>query len=266
MKSSQNEMRKSLKYLLVFVLLFVAGMAVRDIFLSGDKDESLLFYCGAGLRPAVSEIVESFEDETGIHIRTNYGASNILLGQIKVNREGDLFMPGDEIYVQEAMKDDLVLESHSVTVFIPVIMVQKGNPHNIQHLDDLSKPGVKLGIADERAAAIGRITWLIYEKNDISRELIEDNIVFDSVTVHELVTGITLGHVDAAIVWEPVARGQEEAEVIEIPYDNNITVPVPLAMLSSTRDQENAGRFIEYMLSEESQSVFEKHRFGRIQQ
>lgn len=264
MSNSIEQMRNSLKYLLIFMLLFIAGMVVRDIFLSGDREESLLFYCGAGLRPAVSEIVERFEEETGIHVRTNYGASNILLGQIQVNREGDLFMPGDEFYVQEAMKDDMILESRNVAEFIPVIIVQKGNPHAVQHLEDLAKPGLKLGIADERAAAIGRITWMIYEKNDISRELIKDNIVFDSVTVHELITGITLGHIDAAIVWEPVARGQEDAEVIEIPDDNNISVPVPLAMLSSTENRENAGKFIEYMLSEESQEVFTKHHFGRI--
>ncbi len=260
---SIQQIRKGLKFLLIFVVFFLMGMFIRDLFLGGEG-KPLHFYCGAGLRPAVSEIVENFEEETGIAVRINYGASNILLGQLQANPEGDLFMPGDEAYVQKAKERTFIEKSVNVARFVPVIMVQDGNPHQIESLHDLADPAIKLGVGDERAAAIGGITWQIFEKNNLSREEMEENVVFDGTTVHDLATGVIMGHIDAAIVWETVARRHEEGEVIPIPPDDNVMPMVPLAILSFSENNQEAQKFMDFMLTQESREIFDKHHFGEV--
>ena len=121
-------------------------------------DEGLLLYCGAGLRPAVSEIISSFEERTGVRVHANYQGSGMLLGQISSSQKGDLFMPGAKFYVDRAVETGLADPSTEriVAYFVPVIFVRKGNPLGIRSVRDLTRGGLRVGLGDERACAVGR--------------------------------------------------------------------------------------------------------------
>jgi len=121
---------------------------------SGVKE--LLLYCGAGIRPPADELVEIFGREYGVRVAPDYAGSEVLLSKIKIARRGDLYMPGDKYYVEQAAQEDMVLSQRSVCYWVPTILVQKGNPKKIFGLEDLLKPGVKLGLGDPGACAIGR--------------------------------------------------------------------------------------------------------------
>jgi len=76
---------------IIFILTVVAivgfwGCRRRD----ADK---VVFYCGAGIRPAVADIITAFEAEHGISIVTDYAGSEVLLSKIKLTQVGDLYMP-----------------------------------------------------------------------------------------------------------------------------------------------------------------------------
>ncbi len=227
--------------------------------------EELLLLSGAGLRPAVDDIVEQFTARAGIPVRVDYNASSLLLGRIQIGREGDLFLPGEEHYVQLAREAGLIHESRTATIFVPVIMVGRGNPKRIQTLSDLTQDGVRLGLADERTAAIGRLARQILEKNALCRDAIEKNLVYESLTIPELAAAVDLGHVDAAIVWAPVAAGFANAETVPIPPDKNILAAVPIAVLSCSRHKAAARTFAEFVLSEQGQAVFRKHGYDTPQ-
>ncbi len=245
-----------------FLLMSVAISA--GLRLTRTGQDELFFYCGAGLRPAADEIVGMFTAQTGVKVRTDYGPSSILLGRIKVSGEGDLFMPGDESYVREAQELGLVYESRSAASWVPVIMVRAGNPKNIRGLPDLTEPGLKLALADERTAAVGRIARLLFDKNMLSSDDIEKNLVYEGVAVHDLATAVHLGHVDAAIVWGPVAAAYDEAEIVFIPAEENIVSPIPIAVLSFSSRKRKAQEFADFMLSEKGRDVFIKHHYGGI--
>ncbi len=93
----------------------------------------------------------------------------------------------------------------------------------------------KLTLADERTAAVGRVARLLLDKNMFSSDDIEKNLAYEGVAVHDLTTAVHLGHVDAAIVWEPVAAAYDEAEIVFIPAEKNIISPIPIAVLSFSR-------------------------------
>ena len=114
-------------------------------------------------------------------------------------------MPGDKLYVDLAAEQGLILSRKRICYFVPTILVQKGNPKNISGLRDLVRPGVRLGLGNPEACAIGGISKKILEKNDIPWPDIERNLLFQSATVSELGMQIQAQSLDAVIVCDAVA-------------------------------------------------------------
>lgn len=226
---------------------------------------TLSLFSGAGLRPPVADIVELFQQETGIRVECTYGASNLLLGQLKLHQRGDVFLPGDQFYVDQAQAEGLVDESRPIAYFTPVIMVKKGNPLDIRRLEDLTKSGVRLGLADERSAAVGRVARQVLENSGVSWQAIKRNLQFTSTTVHELGDSLKLGHLDAVIVWNAVARQYDNVgEIVSIPAEHNVSVAIPAAIIKTTANREAARQFIDFLASERGRVIFRQYYYDTI--
>jgi len=223
---------------------------------------SLILYCGAGLQPAVSEIVERFEQEAGVRAQCDYAGSGVLISRLKLRKEGDLYLPGDIRYVELAEKEGLIAAKRNACYFVPVILVKEGNPKGIRSLQDLAKPGIRLGLGNPEACAIGKLCLKLFEKNGVPLEKIEANTVFSSVTVNELGIQVRTGHADAAIVWDAVATYYSDgAEAIPIPAGQNIISTVGVGVLKFTENRELADRFVDFLTGESGKAIFRKHNF-----
>jgi len=229
---------------------------------SDSRAKELLLYCGAGIRPPVQQIAEAFEREHGVKIITDYAGSEMLLSKIKLARRGDLYMPGDKHYVDQAAREGMILSQQSVCYFVPTILVRKGNPKNIRELKDLLRAGLKLGVGDAKACAIGRTTKQIFARNNIAWEDIEKNVAFQSLTVNELGMQIQAGSLDAVIVWDAIARYyNEHGTEVPIPVEENVISTVDIGILTFTKDRSLAGQFVEFAASPQGQSIFNQHNY-----
>lgn len=227
----------------------------------GDEKE-LLLYCGAGIRPPAAELAETFGRENGVKIITNYAGSETLLSTIRLVREGDLYMPGDKYYVEEAAREGMIHSRRSVCYWVPTILVQKGNPKNIQGLQDLLQPGVKLGLGDASTCAIGRTSQKILAKNNIGWEEVEKNLAFQSLTVNELGMQIQAKTLDAVIVWDAMARYYSEyGDQVSIAPEQNIISTVDIGVLKFTKHRELAEEFLDFMTSPRGRAIFIKHNY-----
>ncbi|MCK5270172.1 MAG: substrate-binding domain-containing protein [Sedimentisphaerales bacterium] len=228
-----------------------------------SAEKELLLYCGAGIRPPAAELAETFGRENGVKIITDYAGSEVLMSKIKLMQRGDLYMPGDKYYVNLAAEKGLILSQKSVCYFVPTILVQKGNPKNISGLEDLLKPGLKLGLGDEKACAIGRKCKKIFAKNNIQWADVEKNLKFQSLTVNELGMQIQAQALDVVIVWDAVARYYSKyGEEISIPVEKNVISTVDIGVLKFTRNKELAEKFVEFTVSEQGQAIFRKHLYS----
>jgi molybdate transport system substrate-binding protein len=229
---------------------------------SDSETKELLLYCGAGIRPPVQQIAEAFEREHGVKIVTDYAGSEVLISKIKLARQGDLYMPGDKHYVELAAQEGLILSQQSVCYFVPTILVRKDNPKNINGLRDLLADGLKLGLGDAKACAIGRKTRQIFAKNNIPWEDVEKNVAFQSFTVNELGMQIQAGSLDAVIVWDAIARYySEHGTEVPIPVEENVISTVNIGILTFTKDRSLAGQFVKFAASERGQNIFKQHNF-----
>jgi len=246
---------------LVAVVIF-AGCSRKGKEGPDSQAKELLLYCGAGIRPPADELVETFGHEHGVKIATDYAGSETLLSTIRLVRRGDLYMPGDKHYVDQAGQEGMILSQRSVCYFVPTILVQKGNPKNVHGLEDLLRPGLKLGLGDAKACAIGRKTKLIFAKNNIAWDDIKKQVMYQSLTVNELGMQIQAKALDAVIVWDAMARYYSEyGEEIPIPVEKNVISTVDIGVLTFTQNRELAEKFVEFAASVRGRNIFRKHNY-----
>ena len=228
-----------------------------------SEAKELLLYCGAGIRPPADELVKTFEREHGVKIAVDYAGSEVLLSKIKLVRQGDLYMPGDKHYVDQAAAESMILSQGSVCYFVPTMLVQKNNPKNIHELEDLLQPGLKLGLGDAKACAIGRTTQQILAKNNIAWQDIEKNLAFQSLTVNELGMQIQAKALDAVIVWDAIARYYDKyGDQVPIAPERNVISTVDIGVLKFTKYRELAEKFVEFVASERGRDIFRKHNYS----
>jgi molybdate transport system substrate-binding protein len=239
-----------------------AVLALTAVCGCGRRDKAgLRLYCGAAIRPPVAELVVEFQREQGVKMECDYAGSNLLLSRIRLTREGDLYMPGDVRYVQQAEAEGLIASSVDACYFIPVILVAKRSAKPVGTLADLAAPGLWLGFGDPEACAIGRVTEEIIEKAGI-RDEIEANVVFRSLTANELGLQVKAGKLDATIVWDAIARQYRDvAEIVQIPRDANVVSTAPVAVLRSSEHPELARKFQEFVTSQRGREILARHGY-----
>ncbi len=227
------------------------------------QGQSLQVYSGAGISKAMDEMGQAFENKYGAKVNFNYAGCAQLLGQMEINKQGDVFVGGSlndmDIAKQKGFTDKYV----EVAYHIPAIAVPKGNPAGITCLEDLAKPGVKLILGDEKSNAIGKKAAKIFEKNKLTG--IEKNVVSRTATVNEIVTQIGMKQGDAGLIFEDNGVGAKDIEVISIPQEQNAIDKVPVCVLSFTKNPELAQAFVDFIASDEGKTIFVKHGFKIIE-
>jgi len=217
---------------------------------------SLFVYCAAGMRLPVETIAREFEKQSGTRVELTYDGTNKLLGQIKLTRKGDVYIAGDADYIGMARKEGLADSSRTVCYFVPVIMVKKGNPLKIRALPDLTAKGIKIGQADDKAAAVGRLMPKILALNGVDSLAWKINVKVTTPTVNELGIAIKLATIDAAVVWSAIAASYADvSEMVALPIEKNVTPEVGAAVLRFTRDRDSASRFLDFLVSPAARAI-----------
>ena len=223
-------------------------------------EEGLLVHCGAGMKAPMQVIGEKFTEETGIPVTYNYAGCGQLLAQMELTDKGDVFMPGATLEFNNAKKKGYIGNESLIAYHIPVIAVPSGNPANITSLEDLTKEGVKVSMGEPDSMALGTIAKNLFNKSGILDEVME-NVVVQRATVNEIVTDVTLGNADAAIIWSDLYN-PEKMEIIEIPRSQNLIKVVPIGTLTFSDKPQAAQEFIDFVASDsDGKAIFEEYGF-----
>jgi molybdenum ABC transporter molybdate-binding protein len=224
-----------------------------------DPASTLTFYCAAGLREPVEEIIAQYEQEYGVKINARYEGSNTLLNQLTINKLStpDLYLAADDFYTDKAVAEGLAAETMQVAYQRPVIAVPKGNPKKIASIEDLLRDDVKVVMASPEQAAVGRaartaLTKVSRGDSNLWRQLeahVTNNGVFKP-TVNEVATDIALGSVDAGIVWDSTVAMPNYADdlvAIQVPELETDPKLISIAVLTSSEKPRAALKFARYL-------------------
>lgn len=252
------------RIVVVTVVCAVLAAAVLMWVGAGHAATTLLVHAGAGIRPALDELGRMFEEETGVRVDYNYKGSACLLPDVCVSKKGDAYIPGELYFIQQAVDRELVKPGYEVVASMTtVLIVQAGNPKRIQSVRDLGRAGVRLGLGDPEAVAIGRAARECLVSAGVW-EAAKKNLVMSAQNVTELSNSVKMKHIDAAIVWDATAALYNEKEMVTIAIDPAYAVcsPVPAGVLKFTKSPREAQAYIEFLASPEALKVFLRHGFG----
>ena len=249
----------------IFVLLAIT--IIVPPFSAHAASETLLVFAGAASKPPTEEVARSFGQKASIQVRLTFGGSGFVLSQMKLARMGDVYFPGSSDFMEKAKREKLAFpETEKIIAYlIPAVNVQKGNPRNIRSLRDLTRPNLRLAIADPEGVCVGTYAVEVIEKNLIpeERERFRKNLATTVESCEKTANIISLKGVDAVIGWRVFQHwdpGRIEtvllkpAEVSRIGY-------IPAAVSTFTRKRPLAEEFIQYLAQTEGKEIFRKHGY-----
>jgi molybdate transport system substrate-binding protein len=249
--------------LIIVTVLCVAVVAGVLVFVrAANAGTNIKVHAGAGIRPPLDELGRMFEKKTGTRVEYSYKGSGCLLADICFSKQGDLYIPGEQFYVDQAKERGFIKKSALVAQMSTVLIVQKGNPKNIRGLSDLTRKGMRVGMGDPNAVAVGRAANEVLVKAKLLKP-VDENVAARALNVVELGIGVKLKHLDAAIVWDATAHlFRDDVVMIEIPEEWRVEAPIPVGLLTFSPDQDTAEQYLNFLTSEEAQKVFLKHGYG----
>jgi len=245
------------------VLLLVCMVIIIPFGGCGEDEKSITAFCGSASKPAIEEAAQAFEEETGIKVYLNFSGSGTMLSQMKIAGEGDLYIPGSPDYMTKADRDGVVYaDSVKILAYlVPAILVQEGNPKNIQSLSDLAKPGVEVGIGDPETVCVGLYAYEILEANGLIDDVMEaETFVTYTESCSKTANLIVLKSVDAIMGWRVFASWNPDTTDVVYLEPEQITrlAYVPGAISTFTEDRESAQKFLDFLASSRGQEIFAK--------
>ncbi len=224
-----------------------------------SNHDTLIVYAAAGMRVPMEEIAQQYTQETGIKLEIQYTGSNTLLNQLQADRfsTADVYLAADDFYTDKAVSLKLAIDTIPVAYQRPVIAVRHDSEKQISSLRDLLRDDLRVAVANPDAAAVGKSARRqlseVREGEATLWELLEKRVTKSGVfkpTVNDVATDVTIGTVDAAIVWDSTVampRYSDDLKAIPVPELSSDPNLISVAVLRSATDRPAAYRFARFV-------------------
>ena len=245
------------------ILALTAVLAVQPA-AARATPRSLEVFAGSASRPAVQELAEAFEKRAGARVLVHFGGSGAVLSQMQLARRGDVYLPGSSDFMELAKRRALVDPLTEVRLFylLPAIAVARGNPEGIRSLEDLARPGLRVGIARPETVCVGLYGVEALERSGLA-ERVRPNIVNWAESCEKTAQMIALGLVDAVLGWD-VFDDWDPARIETVPYPPD-RVPrigyAPAAVSVFAREPDLARQFLAFLSGPEGREAFRRRGY-----
>jgi molybdate transport system substrate-binding protein len=260
---------RRLLWLLVAMALLAAGCGGSSGSSSGSSGGSsaapsvgtLNVFAAASLTNAFDALGKTYEQQNpGWTVRLNYDGSDILAAQIEQGVPADVYAAASTKYPEQLQGENLLGDTTNFATNTLVLIVPADNPKSITSVNDLTKDNAKLVIGDE-SVPIGSYTRDVLDGLGIN---IDDlNIVSQEQKVTDISAKVSLGEADAGFVYVTDAQAAgDKVKSIDLPADANATATYPIGILTDSKNQEAAQRWIDLVMSSDGQQVLQSFGFG----
>lgn len=228
---------------------------------AAPENVRISLYCAAGLQKPVDALIALFKSKHPEAIfETIYGGSGTLLAQIPLNPSADLFVAADDYYMDQIEEKGLLTRAERIAVMTPVLVTPTGNPKQLQRFEDLAQEGLRVGLGDARAAAIGRTSEDLLTRLNVWPQ-VQKNVVITAGTVDQLAIQVSSGGLDAALLWDATAWQFRDRLDIVARGDETSRTGVPIGLLKFSKQTALAEAFIALTTAPEAAEILRQCGF-----
>ena len=246
----------------------------------------LRVFIASSLTNIVANMTQAFDTANNCNIIVNPGSSSALYTQITSGSPCDVFMSADTKWTNQLNSTGLTLNNAvKFTNNSLCVIVAQGKPKNIQTLADLTKPGVKIVIADP-SVPVGSYTNQTLTKitstwgnssspqYDSSGAYVNYYTNFQANVVNKLGTdeqvvgavSLNMGTADAGIVfysdWAYANMTGSQVQFIAIPSAVNTVGNYGIVVPNETTQAALAQKFMDYWSTQNGQKLLAEFGFG----
>jgi molybdate transport system substrate-binding protein len=267
-------MKRSLVFLLIVTLLSIllvgcaktqtlpdTGSSEEDV---KAKQVELMISAAASLTNVAEELTALYaETAPNVKLTFTFGSSGALQTQIEEGAPADVFFSAalkqmtaleEGGYILDGTKKDLLINE-------VVLITPKGNPTRVEGFEDAATDKVKtIALGDPASVPVGQY----------SEEVLTHLGILDKITpkanygtdVVQVLTWVESGEVDCGIVYATDAAASDKIDVIcAAPEGSHKTVTYPVAVVKSSKNSEEAKKFVDFLSSDQARATFESYGF-----
>jgi molybdate transport system substrate-binding protein len=227
--------------------------------------EPVRVFGAASLGDALRALAARFEAARGVRVELNLAGTQVLRAQIEQGAPADVYAFADAEQAQALQQRGLVQPPRVLAGNLLCVATPATSPR-VRALADLSRPGVKVVVADHAVPA-GRYTarWLERMEREPGygaafRAGFEANVVSREPNVRLVLAKVALGEADAGLAYVTDARENPRVRALAIPVPLNVEA-VLVAGLVSAGARPEARAFMDLLLGPEGRAVLRARGF-----
>jgi molybdate transport system substrate-binding protein len=242
------------------VLALLAWFAVPQ----GVAPEPVTVAAAVSLTQVLEEIAAAYATAGGGPVRFNLAGSNVLARQILNGAPADVFISADEAQMDVVEKAGAVLAGSRVDLVenqLAIVSTPERADFVRREFRRAPPELRRLAIGDPAAVPAGVYARRYLEQQGLWAAY-EPRIV-PTTNVRAALSAVETGSVDAAIVYlTDLAAARTAVLAFAVLPQDGPRIIYPAAVLSASRNQAEAQRFLAFLRQPLATAIFVRHRFG----
>lgn len=229
--------------------------------LSRPSGPQLYVAAAADLRPALTDMARVYEARTGTKVVLTFGSTGQLTQQIENGAPFDVFLAADEGYIERLHRGGHTLagtEQRYARGRLALVTAQQAE-RRLDRLADLSRVSVRhIAIANPDHAPYGLAARQALEAAGLW-EALSGKLVYGE-NVQQAMQYVKTGQADAGLVALALAQSSGLRWAL-VPEELHRPLHQALAVVWSTRQENEARRFADLVLSPDGQTILQEYGF-----
>src|SRR3984957_13342854 len=222
----------------------------------------------ADMSAALPELVAAYTKKTGQTVKLSFGASGNLTNQIRNGAPFDVFFSADEQYPQQLITEGLAAKDtlYRYAIGRLVLWVPNDSPLDLQKLEikALLDPSVKkVSIANPATAPYGRAAEATLRHFGIYDQVSSRLVIGENIS--QAAQFVESGNAQAGLVALSHALApamKDKGRYWTVPLDAYLTLNQAAVVLSKSRQQDAARKFLEFLHTPEAASLLKSYGFS----
>ncbi len=225
--------------------------------------KEIVVAAAANLSDSFEEMGKRFTARTGVRVTNSFGATAQLSTQIENGAPFDVFAAADVKHVDDLAAKNLLTDG-SRAVFARgslVLWTPRGGAAEIKQIADLTGARVsKISVANPELAPYGQAAVESLRALNLWTQ-VESKVVY-APNVAQAKQFAASGNAEAAFIPRSLVKAGE-GTFIEVDESLHQPLDHAIGIVRSSKQQDDARRFVDFVLSEEGQAVLESYGYRK---